>query len=210
MITWIKEKANNKFVQFSIYLVVFFGIALLVCNVPPIKDFLGDAYAQTLATLIATLPVIAALMVQTKSLTLQIEGLKVQMKNSESEAKRYNEERTFRILQHLLDDYERIKSLTPQDELTKMHKILKGKPAIDEGVQFFPSSLERYQHICFALNAFFFAYPEQQEKKLTVYQVKSYFSSEEVALLKAWKKQLAKNGDYRLCTLVKVLTTKQS
>lgn len=71
MFTWIKEKANNKFVQFTIYLVVFFGIAILVCNVPYIKEFLGDAYAQTLATLIATLPVIAALMVQTKSLTLQ-------------------------------------------------------------------------------------------------------------------------------------------
>lgn len=49
MFTWIKEKANNKFVQFTIYLVVFFGIAILVCNVPYIKEFLGDAYAQTLA-----------------------------------------------------------------------------------------------------------------------------------------------------------------
>lgn len=205
MFTWIKEKANNKFVQFTIYLVVFFGIAILVCNVPYIKEFLGDAYAQTLATLIATLPVIAALMVQTKSLTLQTDGLKVQMENSAAEAKRYSEERTFRIMQHLLDDLERIKAQISQEDLPYMRNFLESEHPADEVA---PASLERYQHICFALNAFFFAYPEQQEKKLTVYQVKSYFSSEELALLKAWKRQLADNGDYRLCTLVKVLTTK--
>lgn len=205
MFTWIKEKANNKFVQFTIYLVVFFGIAILVCNVPYIKEFLGDAYAQTLATLIATLPVIAALMVQTKSLTLQTDGLKVQMENSAAEAKRYSEERAFRIMQHLLDDLEHIKAQISQEELSHIRNLLESKLPSDEEV---PPSLERYLYSCFALNAFFYAYPEQQEKKLAIYQVRSFFSSEKIALLELWKERLAQKGNYRLCTLVKVLTTK--
>lgn len=180
---------EKKVVQFLLLSVLFIAIAATLCYLPPFAALVGEAFPQTLATLIATLPVIAALIVQ--------------MNSNEKEAKRYEEERLYRILQHLLDDLERCKSDIEDKGYHQLVRSIKS-----EGKLNLPPSVECYKNILFAPNGFFYSFPDQKSRKLITYQVKSHFSNEEIKTLIEWRRCLHANKDFRLNTLVKVLTNK--